>query len=122
MPENSATRAGECASEGCNKSDIPEQMNERMGRVSKRQTLAPPRKLKVANSKCAPPARPPFADMSAVLSAVGCGGVGGGSLELQLENEQKWLIYGPATRTHEGRRTNRTNNKYIARRTHPLLT
>ena len=57
--------------------------------------------------------------MSAVLSAVGCGG--GGSFELQLENEQKWLIYGPATRTHEGargRRTNRTNNKYIAHRPH----
>ena len=59
----------------------------------------------------------PAVSMSAVLSVVG-------SFELQLENEQKWLIYGPATRTHahEGskgrRRTNRTNNKYIAHRSH----
>ena len=54
--------------------------------------------------------------MCAVLSVVVVGG-GGGSFGLQLENEQKWLIYGPATRTHEGGgRTNRTNNKYIAHR------
>ena len=60
--------------------------------------------------------------MSAVLSAVGCGvvGGGGGSLELQLENEQKWLIYGPATRTHEGARgeqTARTTNILLTART-----
>ena len=53
--------------------------------------------------------------MCAVLSVVG----GSGSFGLQLENEQKWLIYGPATRTHEGGgRTNRTNNKYITHRSH----
>ena len=70
--------------------------------------------LKVANPKWAPPVRPPpSVPMSVVLSVVG-------SFELQLENEQKWLIYGPAqgkfmvplherTRAHE--RSKKQENK-----------
>ena len=49
----------------------------------------------------------------AVLSVVVVVSGGGGSFGLQLENEQKWLIYGPATRTHEekgGEQTARTTN------------
>ena len=69
--------------------------------------------LKVANPKWAPPVRPPpSVPMSAVLSVVG-------SFELQLENEQKWLIYGPATRTHararreQGKEENKPHEQQI---------
>ena len=53
--------------------------------------------------------------MSAVLSVVG-------SFELQLENEQKWLIYGPATRTHARARTEQEAGEQTARTTNTLLT